>query len=287
MDPGPYLIGRPTPPLPPQMDPHYVMYPPPASPSSGPAPPSLCRAQAMRQWGLARADHDLEEARVCVANLEPWARAAWQRCQHQLGDLPVEIHVDAGEPLVSKPVCLDAEDLHTTLRVLQGVQDPLVHALVSVDTGAVLQALQPFDPLSWHCRSRVGQHLWFTKQYDGRAAAGRDASAQGVLGQPPHARVVLSPREGVPLRRPQWPNESLSAQREALDDALRRRTLTVAFDVLVHPPQRQVVYVAQQVEEPESDPGRPPPAHSPRPLLPIETSVQASWRKRRRFTICK
>ena len=84
--------------------------------------------------------------------------------------LPDAVRVVAGEPLdAAAPFGLERPDQRRTawcgpirpalhrrrfLGNLPGsplVGDPLLRALVAVDLTAVLYALQPDDPISWHC----------------------------------------------------------------------------------------------------------------------------------------
>lgn len=205
------------------MDVDYVMFPVPArmaTPQIG-SPATVRRIQAMRQWGVARADHDYTTARECVRSLSD--TRTWTRCLRQLEDLPFEIHVEAGEELVDQPMMMhESGVLRQTVHALPGLHDPLLSGLLEVNVDDILSALLPHDPLSWHCVPRQAQHTWFVKQFshhDGPAA--------------PHARVVPPPPRAPILRRSCW--EDRPDAEEAGMPPRRRSSLTVVVDVLDYP----------------------------------------------------
>ena len=130
------------------MDADYVMH---QVPSIAGAPVLIRRAQAMRQWGVVRADNDYNKAQTCIARLLPREQAAWLSCRQRFAQVPQELYVRMGEKLLSRPVCVQRTEQRIVLERMEDLNDPLLSRLADLDQSAVLEALQPFDPLSWLC----------------------------------------------------------------------------------------------------------------------------------------
>lgn len=257
------------------MDADYVMY---DVPVVGPGPITVAtrRAQAMRQWCVARADHDFHVAHGAIRSLtSTWSRRAWQQFQKCVADLPGEVHVDAGEELVLRPLCPDHNDQRIAVHALPGGEDPLLCTLVDTDLSALLRFLQPHDPLSWHCHGRQAQQQWFLKRQDewGLSPPGGQV--------PPHARMVPPPAEVV-LWRPGWGDDTTMLDDRAKET--RRRHLTVVVDVLEYPLGRRRRVQHTGPPSPPAKPRdrrQPPHRRSSPPHSHRSSSISITCKRRR------
>lgn len=142
------------------------------------------RAQAMRQWVMARADQEFTQARIRTMGSMVNA-AAWHHCHAALSVLPTHFVVSAGES-----ICHETQGLHASSAVSEADagggcidgDDPLLRGLLHLDVSGLLHALQPFDPLSWRCQRRALQHQWFVRHQEEWGLTG--------AGVPPHARML-------------------------------------------------------------------------------------------------